>query len=265
MGAYATIGDALNPASVAAAVSDSAPEIVVHELTAIPARIDPRRFAEDFQPTNRLRREGTRNLVAAATAAGARRFVAQSLAQAYKPVGGWIKAEDDPLYDEAPVVFREVFDAVIELEKTVLDAEPLEAVVLRYGSFYGPGTRFASDGSDAELVRAGRFPIAGEGCAHWSFIHVHDAAAATVQALDRGPAGIYNVVDDEPARIADWLPVYAEALGAPPPQRVGPPAGDYAAFGMLAARGASNAKARQQLEWSPRHASWRSGFATGLG
>ena len=263
-GARALVVDALDPAAVKAAVLASEPEVVVHQLTAIPAVVDARRFSEQFEPTNRLRREGTRNLVAAALAAGARRFVAQSIAQAYAPVGGWIKTEDDPLYSDAPPVFKDTFAAVIELEATVLAADDLEGIVLRYGNFYGPGTRFALDGSDAELVRRQRFPIAGGGSAHWSFIHLADAARATVAAIGRAEPGVYNVVDDEPAPVAEWLPVYAEALGAPEPQRVPPPRSPYATHGMLLARGASNAKARQQLGWAPQYGSWREGFTAEL-
>jgi nucleoside-diphosphate-sugar epimerase len=242
----------------------AAPEVVVHELTSIPARVDPRRFAEGFEATNQLRRAGTRNLVSAAVLAGARRIVAQSIAQAYKPVGGWIKREDDPLYDHAPPVFREIFDAIIELEATVLGAEEIESVVLRYGNFYGPGTRFAPDGSDAELVRRQLFPLAGPGSGCWSFIHVQDAAQATANAIRHGQPGVYNIVDDEPAPIAEWLPVYARALGAPPPPTIDPPTSDFGIYGMLVHRGASNAKAKEQLAWSPSYPSLRQGFSAGL-
>jgi nucleoside-diphosphate-sugar epimerase len=263
MGAEPVLADALDPVAVGAAVAHARPEVVVHELTAIPAQIDPRRFAEEFEATNRLRRHGTRNLVAAAVAAGARRVVAQSIAQAYRPVGGWIKTEGDPLYGDAPPVFREIFDAVIELERIVLAAADLEGIVLRYGNFYGPGTRFADDGSDAELVRAERFPVAGGGTAVWSFVHVHDAATATALAISGGEPGIYNVVDDEPAAVADWLPVYARALGAPRPPVTGPPTSDYGVHGMLHSRGASNAKAKRDFPWTLRYPSWREGFAAG--
>ena len=199
MRADAVVADALDGEAVLAVVAQASPEVVVHELTAIPPRLDPRRFAHEFEATNRLRRDGTRNLVAAAAAARARRVVAQSIAQAYKPVGGWIKTEEDPLYTDAPPVFRDIFDAVIELEAIVLANDRLEPIVLRYGNFYGPGTRFAPDGPDAELVRRQRFPVAGGGPAYWSFIHVRDAAQATVQSIERGEPGIYNIVDDEPA------------------------------------------------------------------
>ena len=141
----------------------------------------------------------------------------------------------------------------------------IEPVVLRYGNFYGPGTRFAADGADAELVRQQRFPIAGGGHARWSFIHVRDAAAATIRATEDGETGVYNIVDDEPAPVAEWLPVYAQALGAPAPAQTGPPHSDYGIHGMLRSRGASNARAKQRLGWSPGYGSWRQGFGEELG
>ena len=264
-GADAVVGDALDGQGLKEVVHAAEPDVVVHQLTAIPAAVDPRRFAEEFEPTNRVRREGTRNLVAAAQAAGARRIVAQSIAQAYAPVGGWVKTEEDPLFQEAPPVLRDIFDAVIDLEAAVLDAEDVQSVVLRYGNFYGPGTAYAVDGSNAEVVRRQRYPISGEGSAHLSFVHVRDAAEATVLAVEGGEAGIYNVVDDEPAALRDWLPVYAQALRAPEPPRTPPPRSDFGIQGALQARGASNAKARERLGWAPRYSSWREGFAADLG
>lgn len=264
-GAQPLVADALDPGQLAAVLRSSRPEVVVHELTAIPASVDPRRFAEDFAPTNRVRREGTRNLVAGAVAAGARRIVAQSIAQAYAPTGGWVKSEGDPLYGDAPEVFRDTFQAVIDLEATVLAAGELEGVVLRYGNFYGPGTAYAADGANAALVRAERFPVAGAGSARWSFVHVADAARATLCAVEGAASGIYNIVDDEPAAIAEWLPAYASALAAPEPPKTSTPGSPYGRFGMLDARGASNAKARAELGWEPRYASWREGFLDGLG
>ncbi len=263
-GAEAVVADALSAEQLGAALRASEPEVVVHELTAIPASVDPRRFAEDFAPTNRVRREGTRNLVEAAIAAGARRIVAESISQAYAPVGGWVKVESDPLYDGAPEPFRDVFQAVIDLEAAVLGCGELESVVLRYGNFYGSGTAYGADGSNADLVRRELFPLAGEGRAHWSFVHVADAARATVLAVESSGTGVYNVADDEPAPVADWLPEYARALGAPAPARIPEPRGAFGRFGMLEARGASNARARAELGWAPSHSSWREGFAADL-
>lgn len=264
VGAEALVADALDSTAVGRVVTAARPEIVVHQLTAIPKRVDPRAFSDSFAATNRLRREGTRNLLDAAQAAGARLFVGQSIAQAYAPVGGWIKTEDDPLYADAPEVFRPTFDAVIALEQTITGARGIDTVVLRYGNFYGPGTSYAADGTNAELVRASLFPVAGGGPAHWSFVHVDDAADATVLAIDRAAPGTYNVCDDEPAPVREWLPTFAAALGAPPPPQAGEPKGDYGRFGMLHARAASNAKARDVLGWRPAHSSWRNGFAASL-
>jgi nucleoside-diphosphate-sugar epimerase len=154
---------------------------------------------------------------------------------------------------------------VIDLEATVLGASGLEAFVLRYGNFYGPGTAYGTDGSNADLVRQQMFPLAGEGSAHWSFIHVRDAARATVMAVSRGEPSVYNIVDDEPAAVADWLPVYAAALGAAEPPRTPPPRSPYGIYGMQLARGASNAKARRLLGWAPHYATWREGFPGDLG
>jgi nucleoside-diphosphate-sugar epimerase len=212
-----------------------------------------------------VRSEGTRNLLAAATAAGARRFVCQSIAFAYAPgPQPEIKVEDDPLASSAPPPFGEGVRVVDEMEHAVLESDGLEGLVLRYGWFYGPGPYYAADGSMAADVRKRRFPIVGSGAGLFSFVHVDDAAAATAIAVERGAPGAYNVVDDEPAALRDWLPVYAEAMGAPPPRRV--PvwlarliAGKVATI-MGVQPGASNAKAKHELGWQPRWSSWRQGF-----
>ncbi|TML26226.1 MAG: NAD(P)-dependent oxidoreductase [Actinobacteria bacterium] len=213
-----------------------------------------------------MRREGTRVLLDAAQAAGARRFVAQSLAFVYAPDGEWVKDEEAPLAS-AP---EGVVVSVRALEQAVLEAPALEGIVLRYGQFYGPGTWYATDGSIAERVRRRRFPIVGRGEGRFSFIHVEDAAAATVAAIERGRPGVYNVCDDDPAPLREWLPVYAAALGAKPPRRVPAllarmVAGATAAQAATAMRGAANGKAREELAWSPRYPSWREGFRGALG
>ena len=238
---------------------------VVHQLTDLPADYDtnPARLARG---TNRLRREGTRVLLDAAQAAGARRFVAQSLAFVYAPDGEWVKDEEAPLAS-AP---EGVVVSVRALEQAVLEAPALEGIVLRYGQFYGPGTWYAADGSIAERVRRRRFPIVGRGEGRFSFIHVEDAAAATVAAIERGRPGVYNICDDEPAPLREWLPIYAAALGAKPPRRVPAllarmVAGATAAQAATAMRGAANGKAREELAWSPRYPSWREGFRGALG
>lgn len=271
-GAEPVVADALDASAVKAAVATWAPEVVIHQLTAIPDAIDPRRLDRQFELTNRLRTEGTDNLLAAAREAGSRRLIAQSYTSwPYATEGGAVKTEEDPLATEPPgPSMTATLAAIRHLEDAVAGAQEIEGVVLRYGGFYGPGSHFADDGSTIEMVRKRRFPIVGDGGGVWSFIHLDDAAAATVRALDRGAPGIYNVVDDEPAPVAEWLPVLAEAIGAKPPRHVpawiGRIAAGAAGFTMMTKiRGASNGKAKRELGWEPRYASWREGFREGLG
>jgi nucleoside-diphosphate-sugar epimerase len=266
VGAEAAIGDALDEAAVRAATGRASPEVVVNELTSLPEQ-PSFRDERQFEATNRLRSEGTRILLRGARAAGARRFVAQSIASMYERAGGWVKTEEDPLDEQAP---GGVTDHVRELERAVTGGDGLEGIVLRYGLFYGPGTWYAPGGSVAEMVRRRRFPVVGKGEGMTSFIHVDDAAGATLAAVERGAPGIYNVTDDEPARMRDWLPVYAETLGAPKPRRapkwlVRLAVGKAAAELATASRGASNEKARRELGWQPSHPSWRAGFREALG
>jgi nucleoside-diphosphate-sugar epimerase len=251
-------------------VTAARPEVVVHELTDIPPAFDPRKMEEEMAGNDRIRAEGTRNLVAAAVAAGARRIVAQSIAFAYEPTGEGLKVEDDPLFDDAPWPWLRSVKALEELEDAVTGTPGIEGVVLRYGFFYGPDSAYASDGYLAREVRRRRFPIVGRGTGVFSYIHVDDAAAATVAAIARGRPGIYNVVDDEPAPLREWLPVYAEALGAKRPWRVPKfiarlVAGYYATYLATELRGASNERAKSELGWQPRHKSWRQGFREALG
>ncbi len=256
-GAEAVVCDALDPQRLTEAVVGSQPEAVIHQLTSIPSRMAARDAAHALAATNRLRHEGTRNLIAAARAAGSHRLVAQSIAFVYAPAGGWVKDEDAPLDAASP--FGGVVQAIQSLEEQVLEAD---GIVLRYGYFYGPGTQLAADGLYGELVRRRRLPVVGSGEGRWSFIHVADAATATVAALEQGAAGVYNVVDDEPARASEWIPVLAQALGAKAPRRV--PrwvgrlfGGEVAVAGMTTQRGASNAKAKRELAWSPARPTWR--------
>jgi nucleoside-diphosphate-sugar epimerase len=222
----------------------------------------------DAAPTNRLRTEGTDYLLAAAQKAEVQRFVAQGVAAygAYARTGGPVKSEQDPL-DPAPVPeMRETLAALVHLEEAVLGARSTEGIVLRYGAFYGPGTSLAPGEEQFESIRQGQFPIVGEGGGVWSFIHVADAAEATVAAIEHGSPGVYNVVDDDPAPVADWLPALAEQLGATEPTRVPPTtarqfAGEAGVVMMTEIRGASNAKAKRELRWRPAHPSWRQGFA----
>ena len=271
LGARPVVADALDREAVMAAVTEAEPEVVVHELTALSKLANLRRLDDEFTLTNRLRTEGTDSLVAAAKAAGARRFVAQSYAGwPYAREGGPVKAEDDPLDPNPPKHMQRSLDAIRYLEDAVLGAEGLEGVVLRYGSFYGPGTSIASNGDIAEMVRRRRFPVVGDGAGVWSFVHVDDAAVATALAVEGGEPGIYNIVDDDPAPVGEWLPELARALGAKPPRRVPTWVGHLATGEagvtiMTRSRGASNEKAKRELGWEPRYASWRRGFHVGLG
>jgi 2-alkyl-3-oxoalkanoate reductase len=263
-GAQAVVCDALDAEALRAAVTEAAPEVVVHQLTALPHRFDPR-DKEIYTATNRLRTEGTRNLIDAASAAGARRFVCQSIAFAYAPAAQpEVMDEDARLALGSPPPFGDGVRAIDEMERAVLGAEGLEGLVLRYGWFYGPGTFYADDGSMAHDVRKRRFPVIGKGTGLFSFVHVDDAASATVAAVERGAPGIYNIVDDDPAPQREWLPAYAEAIGAKKPLRV-PVWIARLVVGKIATMagvqpGASNAKAKRELGWEPRWPSWREGF-----
>lgn len=265
LGAVPVVADALDPDQVAEAVGGARPDVIVHQLTAI-GSLDMRHFDRDFALTNRLRTEGTNHLLSAGQAVGVQRFVAQSYFAAYARTGAAVKSEEDP-FDPSPArEMRETLAAIRYVEEAVLDARWTEGVVLRYGAFYGPGTSIAPDGEQAEMVRKRKFPLVGDGGGVWSFIHVADAATATVAAVEHGKRGIYNVVDDDPAPVAEWLPALAQRLGAKKPVRV--PrfvgrlfAGEAGAVMMTELRGASNAKAKRELAWRPKYPSWRDGFA----
>ena len=267
LGAVPAIADALDPDQVAEAVARARPDVIVHQLTAIGETLDTRHFDRAFALTNRLRTEGTDHLLSAAQAVGVRRFVAQSYFAAYARTGAAVKSEDDPVDPSPAREMRETVAAIRHVEEAVLGARWTEGIVLRYGAFYGPGTSIAPDGEQARLVRERKFPLVGDGGGVWSFIHVADAAEATVAAIEHGSRGIYNVVDDDPAPVAEWLPSLAQTLGAKKPMRV--PrfvgrllAGETGEVMMTELRGASNAKARRELAWRPAHPSWREGFAT---
>ncbi len=268
MGARAVLVDAFDREALTEAVGEAEPEVVVHELTSLPERFEPRK-KDLYDATNRVRTEGTLNLVNAASDAGARRIVCQSIAFAYAPAGGALKSEEAPLMTDAAPPFGEALGAVEVMERMVLEADGLDGLVLRYGWFYGPGTYYAADGTLAADVRRRRFPVVGEGSGVFSFLHVDDAADATVAAVERGAPGIYNIVDDEPAPMRAWLPVYAEALGAKPPRRVPLWLARFVAGRLVAELsttlpGATNAKAKRELRWRPAHPSWRTGFAQSL-
>jgi nucleoside-diphosphate-sugar epimerase len=236
-------------------------------MTALAGKPDLRHFDRMFATTNQLRTAGTDYLIRAAQQAGARRLIVQSYA-GWPNIreGGAVKTEEDPLDPNPPKWQRQSMAAFLHLEQVVPAAEGLEGVVLRYGSLYGPGTGMTSS-EVVELLRKRQFPIVGDGAGVWSFIHVADAVSATVAALERGAPGIYNVVDDDPAPAAEWIPHLAKAIGAKPPRRV--PvwlgrilAGEVPVSMMTRIRGSSNAKAKRELDWEPRHPSWREGFAT---
>ena len=263
-GATAMVADALDRDAVRRAVEQAQPEVVINQLTAIPKRIDPRRLPEAFEMTNRLRAEATRNLIEAAPAA---RHVAQSVAFAYVNDGGPLKSEDDPLHHDAPKAFRPNVAGIAALEEATLAAG---GVVLRYGHFYGPGTIYARDGSSTEQIRARKLPIVGRGRGLFSFVHVDDAARATAQALHSEQSGVYNVVDDDPAPAAEWIAEIARLIGAPPPRRVPAvlarlAAGPWSVEWMDRLRGATNARAKAVLGWTPRFPVWRDGFRHELG
>jgi len=272
LGARPVVADALDPDAVARAVAEAEPDVIVHQLTAI-GPFNPRRMERDFAATNRLRTEGTDHLLAAGRAVGVKRFVAQSFAPwPYARTGGMVKSEDDPLDTTPPAQVRTTLEAIKYLEGAVTGADWTEGIALRYGGFYGPGTSVGLNplGEQLEMIRARKLPLAGKGTAVYSFIHIEDAAAATVEAIEHGKRGVYNVVDDDPAPISEWLPALAKALGVKPPRRV--PlllariaGGEAAAIMMSELRGASNTKAKRELGWQPRYPSWREGFARGLG
>jgi nucleoside-diphosphate-sugar epimerase len=269
-GAEPVVCDVFDADALKRAVGEARPEVVVNELTSLPRDYDPRKLDESFYgPTNRVRTEGGGNLLEAARAAGARRFVTQSIAFLYATEGEKVKDEEGRPDTGAPPPFGDGVRAMVSHERAALDAEGIDALVLRYGWFYGPGTYYAADGSIAAMVRKRRLPMISGSSGLFSFIHVADAAGATVAACERGPQGIYNVVDDEPATIPEWLPAYAQAAGAKRPWRVpglvGRLFGGTAAQMAIGLRGASNAKAKRELGWEPRYGSWRQGFREALG
>ncbi len=264
-GADPLVLDGLNAAAVGTLVARTEPEVIVHEMTAIPAAMNFRKFGQTFAATNELRTAGLDHLLAAARAHGVRRFIAQSYAGwPNARSGGPVKTEDDPLDPDPPAAMRATLDAIRYLEHAVTTA-PLDGLALRYGSLYGPGSSEAF----VRLLRRRQVPVIGSGAGVWSFLHVTDAAGATVAAVERGAPGIYNIVDDDPAAVSEWLPVMARAAGARPPLRVPAwvgrlAAGEAGLVLMTQVRGCSNARAKQELGWQPVWPSWRIGFGGGL-
>lgn len=256
-GVEPVVCDVYDAEGLTAAVVAAKPDAVVHQLTSLPQRINPR--TTDFGPNNRIRREGTANLMAAAKAAGAGRFVAQSIAFIFEPAPG-LADEGDPKTE------GEITESPLDLERQVTTAEGIDGVALRYGYFYGPGTSYGNGGSFHEDVKRRRMPIVGDGAGVFSFIHIDDAAGATMKTLEGPATGVFNVVDDEPAAVREWLPAFADSIGAKSPRRVPQfvarlVAGKQGVAVMTTQRGASNAKAKRELGWEPRWASWREGFS----
>lgn len=269
-GVSAVIADPLDKQALTAAVRRAEPDVIIHQLTALTGVGNFRKLDQEFALTNRFRTEVTDTLLAAARTIGTRRFIAQSFCGwPYAKKGGPVKTEEDPLDPKPPRSFTKTLAAIRSLEDKVRGTTFLEAVALRYGMFYGPGTGLGKGGAIVQMVRKRRLPIIGSGAGIWSFIHIIDAARATVAAISHGAPGIYNIVDDEPAKVATWLPVFAKAVGAKPPRRIPHWLGELlvgkAGVSMMTQiRGCSNAKAKRELNWSPVYPSWRIGFVDGL-
>jgi nucleoside-diphosphate-sugar epimerase len=267
MGATTVVADGLDPERVTSAVAEANPEVIVHELTALSGNPDMRHWDRYFELTNRLRTEATDHLLDAGRAVGVKRFVAQSYAGwPYARSGAWVKTEEDQLDPDPVPAMRQSFDAIRYLEDTVTGADWTEGIVLRYGGFYGPGTSLWPGGEIPVLLCKRRFPQVGDGRGVWSFVRIDDAATATVAAIETGKGGIYNIVDDSPEPVSEWLPGVADAVGAKPPLHV--PrwlgrllAGQPLTVMMTEVRGASNEKAKRELGWSPKYPSWREGLA----
>jgi nucleoside-diphosphate-sugar epimerase len=270
LGAAPIVLDVLDAEAVGRAVSETGPDVVVHQATALSDLTNLRNLDGAFEETNRLRTVGTDNLLAAAKAASAGKFVAQSFAGwPYAKEGSSVKDEEAPLDPSPPESAAQTIAAIRHLESTVVSADAIEGIALRYGGFYGPGTSLFEGGEYIEGIRKRKFPIVGSGAGMWSFIHIDDVAGATLAAIERGRRGLYNIVDDEPAATTEWLPHLAEVLGAKPPRHVPEwlgrlVAGEHFVSMMTEGRGASNAKAKRELGWKLIYPTWREGFVNGL-
>jgi nucleoside-diphosphate-sugar epimerase len=271
LGAEPIVLDMLDRDAVLAEVTTAKPDAVIHQGTALSGSPNFRRIDQYFAETNRLRTVGTDNLLAAAGAVGAHRFVAQSYTGWPNPrTGGPVKTEDDPLDPNPFPGSAPALAAIRHVESAVPAATDVGGIVLRYGSFYGPGNTIGRGGDLLEMIRKRRFPVVAGGNGIWSFIHIDDAASATVAAVESDATGVFNIVDDDPAPVHVWLPYLAELIGAKPPRRVPgwlvrPALGPYGIAAMTSLRGSSNAKAKRVLGWRPAYPSWRQGFRTGLG
>jgi nucleoside-diphosphate-sugar epimerase len=271
IGAEAVIADGLDRGALRRTMNMVRPEIVIHQMTGLAKAKSFKKFDDEFALTNRLRTEGTDYLVEAARSAGVRRFIAQSYGNwNYERTGTDLKSEIAPFDSNPPANQRKSLEAIKHCEAAVVAADGIEGFALRYGNFYGPGTGLSVGGDLVKLVRKRQMPIIGNGAGIWCFIHVDDAASATIAAMTRGTPGIYNIVDDEPAPVAVWLPELARALSAKPPLHVAVwigrlAVGEVGVSMMTQIRGASNAKAKLELVWQPRYRTWREGFRIGLG
>ena len=260
MGAVPVVGDVYDAVRLARLVAESEAEVIMHQLTAFGTK-----EGDPYAETIRVRIEGTRNLVSAARAARARRFIAQSISFMCSPFGSGLTDEETPLHLDAPAGVRALAEAIASLERQTLDASAMSGTVLRYGWFYGPGTSYDPGGSIPTAIRRGTMPIVGAGAGTYSFINLRDAAAATVKVLAHDARGIFNIVDDSPVRLSEWLPIAAKLLGAPVPGHMDEALarqqlGDMRVYYMNEQRGASNAKAKREFNWQPAFPSWRTGF-----
>ena len=260
VGALPVMGDVYDAVRLARLVAESEAEVVLHQLTAFGTK-----DGDPYAETIRVRIEGTRNLVAAARAARVRRFIAQRISFMCSPYGGGLTDEETPLHLDAPAGVRALAEAIASLERQTLEAKQISGTILRYGWFYGPGTSYDPEGSIPTAIRKGTMPIVGAGAGTYSFINLRDAAAATLTVLARETSGIYNIVDDTPVRLSEWLPIAATLLGAPAPGHMDEALarqklGDMRVYYMNEQRGASNAKAKREFSWQPAFPSWRTGF-----
>lgn len=271
LGAKFSVADALNKEKLIAAIRKTEPEVIIHLLTSLAGAGNFKKVDEEFALTNRFRTEVLDTMLTAARLVGTRRFIAQSFCGwPFAREGGPVKTEVDPLDPNPPDSFKKTLSAILYLENVVRQAEEIQALALRYGIFYGPGTGIANDGSIVRMIRKRKLPIVGDGGGIWSFIHIEDAARATLAAISYGIPGIYNIVDDEPAPVSEWLPFLANTVGAKPPLHI--PAwlarlaiGDGGVSMMTKIRGGSNIKAKSELRWQLIYNTWRHGFIEGLG
>ena len=261
MGAVPVVGDVYDEVRLARLVAESEAEVVIHQLTAFGTK-----DGDPYAETIRVRIEGTRNLLSAARAARVRRFIAQSISFMCSPFGSGLTDEETPLHFGAPAGVRPLAEAIASLERQTLDAKNgMSGTVLRYGWFYGPGTSYDPEGTIPRAICTGTMPIVGAGAGTYSFINLRDAAAATVKTLAHEASGIYNIVDDSPARLSEWLPFAAKLLDAPAPGHMDEALarqklGDMRVYYMNEQRAASNAKAKRAFNWQPDFPSWRTGF-----